>query len=270
MEEKNEAERYWDRNVGASNLPGDGPIGAAGWPEEVAFYMTPEQEFAYRALGELRGRLVLEIGSGVGVNAANLARKGARVVALDSSLPRLKALKRLGSELGLAASLHPVCARAEALPFREGAFDGAYSKATLIHTDLHRALEECRRVLHRGGRGVFCEPTTSNPFACIYRRLLGPREWRSITRYFSKNEESEIAAVFGRVRGESFYFLSFLAFYWQFGRRNLKRFKRHLAALFALDRLLFSIIPPLRRLAWFKVHVVEKTGAAGNDRSAEQ
>jgi len=252
------AERYWDRHVGASNLPGDRPLTAESWPEEIAFYMTPEQEFAYRALGRLRSRRVIEIGCGVGVNAINLAGHGGRVVALDPSRERLEVLRKVAAKKHLSALLYPVCARAEHLPFRADVFDAAYTKATLIHTDLSKALSECRRVLRLSGCGVFCEPTAYNPFARLYRRFFGPSEWRILARYFSRAEEKVVAEAFGNLRAESFYLLAFLAFYWQFGRRRLRRFRQWLGVFHSFDRALFALCPPIRRLAWFRVYVVEK------------
>lgn len=257
-ERRSDVERYWDRHVAASNLPGDRPLTTESWPEEIAFYMTPEQEFAYRALGRLRSRRVIEIGCGVGVNAINLAHRGAWVVAIDPSQQRLEVLRKVATEMHLSALLHPVRASAEHLPFRSDSFDAAYTKATLIHTDLPEALSECRRVLRPSGRGIFCEPTAYNPFARFYRRFFGPSEWRALARYFSRAEERVVAETFGNLRAESFYLSAFLAFYWQFGRRRLKRFKRWLGALHSLDRALFAVCPPLRRLAWFRVYVVEK------------
>ena len=252
------AKSYWDRHISASNLPGDEALTAATWPEEIAFYLTPEQEFAHRALGPLESRRVVEIGCGVGVHAIYLAQKGAWVAAVDTSFRRLRVLRGIAAEMGLKAHVHPVCARAENLPFRSESLDAAYTKATLIHTDLPIALGECRRVLRPTGRGVFCEPTTSNPFARLYRRLCGPEEWRSITRYFSRAEEKMMTEVFGHLRGESFYLSAFPAFYWQFGRRRLKRFRRWLGVLHTFDGALFAVCPPLKRLAWFRVYLVEK------------
>jgi len=251
-------ESYWDRHATASNLPGEGGLTAESWGEEIAFYMTPEQEFACEALAPLERRWVVELGCGVGVNAIHLARKGAQVAAVDTSFRRLEVLQKVAAEMGLSGRVHPVCASAEHLPFRADCLDRAYTKASLIHTDLPEAMEECRRVLRPAGRGVFCEPTTSNPFAWIYRRWFGPAEWRTITRYFSRREEEVVARAFGDLRTGSFYLLGFVAFYWQFGRRRLTRFRRWLGVLWGLDRVLFALCPPLRRLAWFRVYVVHK------------
>jgi SAM-dependent methyltransferase len=255
------AHEYWDRHTAPTNLPGDEGLTVDRFPEELAFYLTPEQEFAYEAVGGFKGRRILEIGAGVGVNALHMAAQGARVVAVDMSRTRLAILKRVAGEMGLEGKVWPVCARAEQLPLREGVADAAYSKSSLIHTDLPAALGEIRRALREEGRGVFCEPTTSNPFVWLYRRFLGPQEWRSITHYFGRREERALAEAFGGVRAGDFYFTAFVAFYWQFARRRLARFRRWLAALNAVDKLLFRLIPPLRRLAWFRVYVVTKSKA---------
>lgn len=261
MTEKAGQHDYWDRHAGTSNLPDGEQLTATGWPDEIAFYLTPEQDYAYDAMRPLEGRHILELGCGVGVNAINLGCEGASVFALDASHERLKVLADVVSDLGRPARVFPVCATAENLPFREGAFDAVYTKSSLIHTDLETAMTECRRVLRAGGRGVFCEPTTSNPFVWLYRRFLGPKEWKSITRYFSRREERVFTAVFGNLSFASFFFISFLAFYWQFGRRHLKRFRRWLAFFHPIDRFLFAICPPLKRLAWFRVYVVKKREA---------
>jgi ubiquinone/menaquinone biosynthesis C-methylase UbiE len=252
------ARRYWDNHVAPSNLPEGTPLTVESWREEIDFYLTPEQQFAHAALGAIEGLRVLEIGSGVGVHAVWLAQQRARVLALDTSLARLSVLRDVAAQVGTGDRVFPVCARAEQLPFRSDRIDALYTKATLIHTELDRAMAEGRRVLAPSGVGVFCEPTTSNPFAWLYRRLLGPAEWRTITRYFSRQEEQLVAETFGRVEQQSFYFLAFGAFYWQFGRRRLRRFQRWLRVLHAVDRLLFAVCPPLRRLAWFRVYVVRR------------
>ena len=164
------ANTYWDRHVSASNLPGDEALTPETWPEEIAFYLTPEQEFAHREMGPLPSRHIAEIGCGVGVHAIYLAREGAWVAAVDPSVQRLKVLKGVAARMGLNGRIHPICARAERLPFREGALDAAYTKASLIHTDLSAALGECRRVLRPGGRGVFCEPTASSNCSLVRYR----------------------------------------------------------------------------------------------------
>src|ERR1700736_5219994 len=58
---------------------------------EIARYMDPRSEtafpleYAFAVLGDVVGRTILELGCGSGINSVLLARRGARVVAVDIS-----------------------------------------------------------------------------------------------------------------------------------------------------------------------------------------
>ena len=91
-----------------------------------------------------RGR-TLDLGCGTGRNLPLLAA-GATVIGVDPAAASLSRARRRAP----AASL--VAARAEALPFRDGAFDTVLSGLVLCSVgDPARALGEVRRVLHADG-----------------------------------------------------------------------------------------------------------------------
>jgi ubiquinone/menaquinone biosynthesis C-methylase UbiE len=209
-------------------------------------------------MAPLAGMRVLEIGAGLGVNTLQLAGRGARVVATDISLERLRALDAVARASGAGAAVMPVRCAAEALPFRRDAFDRACTKSVLIHTRISEAAAEAARVLSPGGRGVFIEPRAHAPLVNLYRRTLAPREWRTITTYFTDRESGAVMAPFASGEERRFYLVSFAAFLWQFGVRAPRLFRVSLAVLHALDRALFGLIPPLRRLAWFAAIRVDK------------
>lgn len=115
--------------------------------------------------GELRTRLarwlpgarVLDVGAGTGIASYAFARSGARaVVALEpdpSDVVGSGAARRAAGGLPVAFA----GAFAEALPFRDGAFDVIYARQVLHHTlDLAGAVRECARVLRRGGVLAAC------------------------------------------------------------------------------------------------------------------
>jgi SAM-dependent methyltransferase len=97
------------------------------------------------ALAELAGRSVLDVGCGTGRLAAILSRDhGCRVTAVDASAEMVARAR----ERGVPA----VQARAEALPFADGAFERA-TLTTVVHLlDRPVALPQIRRVLAPGGR----------------------------------------------------------------------------------------------------------------------
>lgn len=94
--------------------------------------------------GDLLARRVLEIGCGTGRLAAELARRGARVWAVDPS-PEMLERARANAPAGAGFKL----ARAEELPFKDGWFDRAVLRLVVHLVDRPRALAELRRVLDR-------------------------------------------------------------------------------------------------------------------------
>jgi ubiquinone/menaquinone biosynthesis C-methylase UbiE len=106
------------------------------------------------ALGELRGRRVLEVGCGTGEDASELARlvgPDGRVVGVDMSEAMITEARRrtAGSDLRVEFALGD----ARRLDFPDATFDGIYTKLVLMHcADIEAALDELLRVTRPGGR----------------------------------------------------------------------------------------------------------------------
>ena len=103
--------------------------------------------------GGARGRDVLDVGCGQGIDLANYALNGARATGVDLT-PRHVELARAHLEaLGLSGTV--VHGDAEALPFDDASFNRVSSNGVLHHTpDMARALAEVRRVLRPGGEAT--------------------------------------------------------------------------------------------------------------------
>jgi ubiquinone/menaquinone biosynthesis C-methylase UbiE len=100
--------------------------------------------------GDLRGRRVLEVGSGTGRFAAALAeRELARVWAVDSSPEMLEVARARAPRVAFRRAV------AERLPFKDGAFERAVATLVVHVLDRPRAFAELRRVLRPDGRLVF-------------------------------------------------------------------------------------------------------------------
>jgi SAM-dependent methyltransferase len=125
---------------------------------------------ALARLGDVTGLRVLDYGCGHGMAAVVLARRGARVTALDLSAGYLSEAGRRAAANG--ARVDRVQADGERLPFADASFDRAWGNAVLHHLDIDRAGRELFRVLKPGGVAVFCEPWGENPLLCWARRRL--------------------------------------------------------------------------------------------------
>jgi len=113
------------------------------------------------ALGKAaRGRLI-DVACGPGVVTAALAPHAASVVAFDATDEMLQKAKTRCAKAGLS-NVEFRNGDAENLPFADGAFDGAVTRAALHHfADPQRAINEMFRVLRPGGAAVFADVTSS-------------------------------------------------------------------------------------------------------------
>jgi SAM-dependent methyltransferase len=96
---------------------------------------------------------VLEVGSGLGILASDVAEAAARVhvVALERSADQLAAAVRLPSVRYLRGDAHQ-------LPIPDQSFDLVYARCVLEHVSTpERVLSEMRRVARVGGRVAACE-----------------------------------------------------------------------------------------------------------------
>src|SRR5713101_1285301 len=117
-----------------------------------------------------RGKHVLEVGCGVGTDLRQFAKNGALITGLDIS-PRSAKLAALSLHLfGLEGDI--VVGDAESLPFKDEAFDQAYSYGVLHHTPhTFRAIQEVYRVLKiPGGATVMLYHKYSFPLLWILLR----------------------------------------------------------------------------------------------------
>ena len=168
--------------------------------ETIARYRAPAEttifplEYAFHLLGDVRGKTVLEYGCGDGLNTVILAKRGAKVIALDISAELLGvARKRL--EVNGCDAVDLLIGSAHSLPLPDESVDVIFGMAILHHLELDLASREVLRVLKKGGRAIFEEPTRNSKLVTRLRGLFPQRaEVSPFERPLTSQEMKKFAA----------------------------------------------------------------------------
>jgi SAM-dependent methyltransferase/uncharacterized protein YbaR (Trm112 family) len=140
-----------------------------------ARYDLASQWDAYKHMGQLKGKRVLQVG-GAGTYALKFLYAGAREAwLLSPMLEELRFARSVAHHSGLGERFHCVAGIAEELPFESGSFDAIFSNACVHHMVTELALPECARVLADGGRFAAVEPWRA-PLYRVGVRIFGQRE----------------------------------------------------------------------------------------------
>jgi SAM-dependent methyltransferase len=151
------------------------------------------------------GPRVLDLGIGPGTSALEMWRAdpSRRHVGLDVSAAMLRRARGRAAAAGLALPL--VRADALALPFRDGALDGATGHSFLyLLDDPARGLAEVRRALRPGGGVAFLEPR-GRPARLAEalagggtRHAVAMAMWRGMSRLHRRFDEESLPALLDR------------------------------------------------------------------------
>jgi len=191
-----EVGRYWDANAAAWTK-----LARAGYDIYRDYLNTPA---FFAMLPEVDGLAGLDIGCGEGHNTRLLAKRGARVAAIDISQVFVKYAKQAEERepLGIAY----VVASALQLPFADATFDFATAFMSLMDIpQIERVLAEAHRVLKPNG---FLQFSIEHPcFSTPHRRNLRDETGRTyaieVGDYF-RNLEGEISEwLFGAAPPEA-------------------------------------------------------------------
>jgi SAM-dependent methyltransferase len=124
----------------------------------------------------LLGANVLEVGSGTGGNASELASLGAKVTTLDFAPTALR--RTLATARNMGVSLLVVQADGRNLPFASGTYDVVFHQGFLEHfTDPASFIREQRRVLRDGGFLLVDVPQRYNWYTIYKHHLIRAGRW---------------------------------------------------------------------------------------------
>jgi len=209
-------------------------------------------EYVKSLMGDIKGKKILEIGSGLGIHLVEMARKGAFVTGVDLSEERIKFAKELIAQNNLEEFIEVYVMDAENLKLNDDSFDIIYGYDVLMYFDgkFGKFLEQCKRLLKNDGQGIFAEPLKNNPFAYLYRSLLAPKEWNNFTTYLKFNHLNQFKEHFSNANFKTFYLFGFLSFYWKTQAPNEKIFKKLEKWLYRVDEKIMKILPFTQKFSW--------------------
>ena len=166
--------------------------------EEKQKFRYSLQDYMHDAFrfSDFSGKLVLEVGSGAGIDSAEFARNGAKVISTDLTRVATDLSRDLLKENGLPPLV--IQADAAALPFKDETFDCVYCFGVLHHIpDVETALAEIYRVLKSGGRVMamlYHRDSLLYAYSIIYWKGIKEGMLRTLTpeqlisRYSERNE----------------------------------------------------------------------------------
>lgn len=267
LEVRQERERAfhdrWASEVEASQLD---PIRRAFCPT------TPETTYALRALGDLRGKRLLDVGCGPGETAVWFALQGAIVDAVDISPGMIEVARGLAERLAVADRITFHVAPGESLPFADATFDAVFGHDCLHHMDLVRARDEVRRVLKPSRRAVFAEPLGHNPIINFFRDL-SPRTRTPDEVPLRFGDFRCLRQGFRALRHKEFQFATLALFLWffvvertdpnrvRYWKKIIVEAERYRGAFMVLDWIdhaMLLALPPAGRLCRMTVLVLER------------
>ncbi|MGK9166032.1 class I SAM-dependent methyltransferase [Inquilinus limosus] len=119
--------------------------------DDISFAISDALKHAAQRLSPKMGEQILDVATGTGWSARNVARTGARVTAVDIAPELIQAAEELSTHV--TPRIDYRVADAEALPFADGQFDRVISTFGVMFAGAHAAAaRELGRVCRKGGR----------------------------------------------------------------------------------------------------------------------
>lgn len=138
---------YWEKS-----LPWSFRGETISYKEKRLFRYTL-QDYMLGAIGfeSFRSKVVLELGSGGGLDSAEFGRNGAEIVSVDFTESAVKITRDLLKEAGVAPNV--IRATAQKLPLRDSAVDCVYTYGVLHHIpNVENVIQEISRILKAKGQ----------------------------------------------------------------------------------------------------------------------
>lgn len=145
---------YWNEHIHDLEIATH-PVGSAGFFQELDTYRFDKLRYLPKLVDftAYRGKRLLEVGCGVGIDLVRFARAGANVTGVDLADVSISLARQNFEHNDLAADLSVM--NGEELHFEANSFDVVYAHGVLQYTaDAERMVGELHRVLRPGGEAI--------------------------------------------------------------------------------------------------------------------
>jgi SAM-dependent methyltransferase len=145
---------YWNEHIHDLDIA-EHPIGTKEFFDELTAYRFEKLAYLPQVVdfGSYKGKRLLEVGCGLGIDLIRFARHGALVTGIDLAEESIRLAREHFALNGLDAELRTM--NGEALLFRDAGFDVVYAHGVLQYTsDAQRMVAEIHRVLKPGGEAI--------------------------------------------------------------------------------------------------------------------
>jgi len=236
-------------------------------PELFIIDRSPYEEWIWNepfleALGDVKGKYILELGCGLGKFSTYLCKKGANVYGIDISEEAVKAANMINALNGTSCQFRT--GDIVKLPYNCEMFDRVVGVAVLHHLskpDVVEAMIQVQKALKHGGKAIFLEPIENSRYFSNFQNIfpagkkssgyyrpsiLNRKAWN---RYLSEMEDRDMTTkelidagkIFMDVKMSGHGFITRLD-------RVIKNPKA-INWMKIFDSMLFSIIPSFRKYA---------------------
>jgi len=174
--------RYWNERIHDLAIATH-PVGSPGFFEELDEYRFDKLSYLPKVVdfNAYRGKTLLEVGCGAGIDLVRFAKGGAIVTGVDLSRTAIDLAAQNFSQRGLAGELRVM--DGEKLEYPDDHFDVVYGHGVLQYAaDPVQMLSEMKRVLKPGGEAIFM----------VYNRISWLNAMRGVTKVSLEHEDAPV------------------------------------------------------------------------------
>lgn len=173
---------YWNEHIHDLEIATE-PVGSAGFFRELDEYRFDKLRYLPNVVdfSAFKGKKLLEVGCGVGIDLVRFARGGAIVTGVDLAQTSIELARKNFEQNNLSADLRVM--NGEALEFPDNSFDVVYAHGVLQYTaDIDKMVAELHRVLKPGGQAIMM----------VYNRISWLNALRQVTKVELEHEDAPV------------------------------------------------------------------------------